>query len=104
MSRLQALLQLLAADPGDFEVHYMLGMEYRSSGDWAKAITHFDDCLRLNPAYSPAFFQKGNTHIAAGRIDDARAALQEGIRTAISHGDNHDADEMRAVLNDLAGH
>lgn len=101
MSRLEKIQKLLAAEPEDVELHYMLGMEYKSTGLHDRAIESFGQCLRLNPMYAPAYFQMGNTCAAAGRLEDARHALAQGIERARQSGDLHAAEEMQAAMNAL---
>lgn len=101
MSRVEQLHKLLAAEPDDAEVYYMLAMEYKSTGQFEQALAKFDDCIRLNPSYAPAYFQKGNTCAAAGQVEQARRALALGIDKARQAGDLHAAEEMQAAMNAL---
>ncbi len=101
MSRLDKLHQLLDADPQDIEVHYMLAMEYKGTGDLDQALAKFDDCLQLDPHYAPAYFQKGSVHLTAGRIAEAKNTLSEGIAAARKAGDQHAAQEMQGLLDGL---
>ena len=101
MSRMDRLQELVSAQPDDAELHYMLAMEYKSAGHLAEALAKFDDCIRLNPSYSPAYFQMGNACAAAGRLEQARRSLALGIEKARLAGDLHAAEEMQAAMNAL---
>jgi hypothetical protein len=43
-------------------------------------------------------FRKAGAHLRAGRTEQARAALREGIELASAHGDSAMADRFRADL------
>lgn len=98
---MEQLQKLVTAEPGDAELHYMLAMEYKSAGELAQALAKFDDCLRLNPSYSPAYFQMGNACAESGRLEQARHALTLGIEKARQAGDLHAAEEMQTAMNAL---
>jgi predicted Zn-dependent protease len=101
MARSDQILALLSSDPDDIDLHYMLAMSYRSEGDHARAIAKFDDCIGMNAAYHPAYFQKATTLVQTGESEPARAVLDEGIAQATSAGDVHAAEEMHAMRDSL---
>jgi len=102
MSRLAKLQQLLEKNPADVFLHFGLAMELAKEGAIDDAVARFDRVLSLDPKYIPAHFQKGNALLAAGRSDDARAALRTGIAAAMTHGDPHAAEEMQGVIDSIA--
>lgn len=99
--RTERLLALVEKTPHDAELHYMLAMEYKSTRRFSDALTKLDDCLRLNPNYVPAYYQKAVVCQADGQIESARKILAEGMIVAGRNGNLHARDEMRQLLATL---
>jgi Flp pilus assembly protein TadD len=100
-TRRQQIEEMLAAEPNDPELHYMLAMEHVSGGDDAGAVNCFRELLRLRPDYPPAYHQAGRALQRLDRIAEARAVLQQGIPVALKKGDQHAAGEMQELLDML---
>jgi cytochrome c-type biogenesis protein CcmH/NrfG len=100
-TRRQQLEEMLAAEPGDVELRYMLGMEHVSAGDDEGAVRCFEELLRLDPAYPPAYHQAARALVRLDRPAAARALLQRGIPAARQKGDDHAAGEMQGLLESL---
>lgn len=101
MSRIEKIKTMLSRRPDDVELRYMLAMEHRAAREYDSAVAGFDDCIRLKPQYAPAYFQKASTLLAAGRMDEARRALNLGIDQARAAGDAHAAEEMAHLLETI---
>src|SRR5262245_49713451 len=101
MSRLQQIQAMLAEDPNDPELHYMLAMELVSMGDDAAAVRAFQALLEMAPTYPPAYHQAARALQRLNRIDEARAMLQKGIPVAMSAEESHAAGEMQGLLESL---
>lgn len=65
------------------------------------AAGHLAEALTQKPDYSAAWKLYGRALTAAGRIQDAKAAFEEGIRVAEASGDKQAAKEMRVFLKRL---
>lgn len=100
-TRKQQIEEMLADEPDDAELRYMLAMEYVSEGDDAGAARCFEDLLARTSTYPPAFHQLGRTLHRLGRIAEARDVLQRGIPAALAKGDQHAAGEMQELLETL---
>jgi cytochrome c-type biogenesis protein CcmH/NrfG len=100
-TRRQQIEEMLADQPGDPELRYMLAMELVSAGDDAGAVGCFRDLLSVSPDYPPAYHQVGRALQRLGRIDEARGLLQQGIPIALQKGDQHAAGEMQELLDYL---
>lgn len=101
MSRLQRIQAMLAEEPGDPELHYMLAMEQVSLGDDEAAVRTFQALLEAAPNYPPAYHQACLALQRLNRIAEARAMLQMGIPIAMAAGDSHAAGEMQGLLESL---
>ena len=86
------------AKKGDALTWYGLAMEYKSLGRPADAIAAFETLRERDPAYVPTYYQAGATLREAGRIDEARAWLTEGIARARAKGDTHALSELEQSL------
>jgi thioredoxin-like negative regulator of GroEL len=97
-SRLQQILEMLAEEPDDPELRYMLAMEYASTGDDEGAVRCFHELVSLAPDYPPAYHQGARALRRLGRSSEAQELLQRGIPMALKRGDSHAAGEMQELL------
>ena len=81
-NRLEQLQKLLAADPEDADVPYMIALEHAKAGDPAEAVTWLDKALLIDPGYHYAYYQKAKMLSEQGEDDDALAAVDAGIARA----------------------
>jgi len=100
-SRMQQLQEMLADDPHDATLRYMLAMEYVSQGNDAEAVRCFHELLGMTPDYLPAYMQAGRVLIRLGKDDEARNTFQRGIAVAEQKQDFHARDEMQGLLAEL---
>src|SRR5438445_13732693 len=96
--RMHRIEAMLAQEPTDPELHYMLAMEHVSQGDDAGAVRCFEKLISVAPHYSPAYHMAGRTLQRLDRGGEARAILQKGIPVALAKGDTHAAGEMQELL------
>jgi Flp pilus assembly protein TadD len=101
MKRLEQIRAMLAEEPSDPELRYMLAMEHVSQGDDEEAVRCFEELIRLAPNYPPAYHQGGRTLQRLNRLTDARSLLQRGIPIAQAQGNDHAAGEMMELLQGL---
>lgn len=95
MDRIRAML---ADDPNDPELRYMLAMEYVSQGDDVGAVRAFDELIAVAPDYPPGYHMGARTLQRLDRIADAKAMLQKGIPAALRQGNQHAAGEMQELM------
>ncbi|MCI0738376.1 MAG: tetratricopeptide repeat protein [Gemmataceae bacterium] len=100
-SRKERIQEMLQESPEDAELLYMLAMELAGEGDDAGAVRCFGRILALSPNYPPAYHQAGRTLARLGKIEEARAILQQGIPIALKQNDSHAAGEMQGLLETL---
>jgi len=99
--RKQKLEAMLADEPNDAELRYMLAMEHVSEGDDEGAWRCFRELFEMTPDYPPAYHMAGRTLQRLGRLEEAREVLQRGIPLAERRGDLHAAGEMQELLDNL---
>jgi len=68
------------SDPDNKQSQYILGILYRSSGDYAKAAEHFTRAYELDPGFTDALFDLGATYYNWG-VDIMKAADEKGTPT-----------------------
>jgi Flp pilus assembly protein TadD len=101
MTRKQQLQAMLAEDPHDHELRYMLAMEHVSEGDNEGALRWFRELFESAPDYVPAYHMAGRTLERLGRLEEAGDVLRRGIPVAEKRGDAHAAAEMQELLDSL---
>ena len=102
MDKIAMLSQILAQNPGDAFARYGLAMEHANQGQTDAALAEFDRLLSTHPDYTAGYFMAGQTLVKAGRTDEARQRLEQGIASARRTGNQHALGEMEALLEDLA--
>ncbi len=95
------LTEILAGNPADAFARYGLAMEYSKAGDVERALTEFKMLIEKNPDYTPAYFMSAQTLASAGRTDEAKRMLVDGVSSARRTGNTHAQSEMTAMLEEL---
>ena len=101
ISRIEMLSQFLAENPGDAFARYGLAMEYSKAGDAEAALAEFRKLLKTYPDYTAGYFMAAQTLARAGRLDEARQMLRDGIASATRTGNQHARMEMEGMLAEL---
>ena len=101
MSRRAQIEQLLAEDPNDLFLQYSLALEYEKEGAVDEALKRLGALMRNDPPYVAAFHMAGQIYAKAGRLEEARRVLREGIEAARDQQRQHDAAEMADLLATL---
>ena len=101
MDRIALLTELLAQNPADTFARYGLAMECSKAGDIERALAEFKTLLEKNPDYTPGYFMAAQTLATAGRTDEAKRMLVDGIQSAVRTGNKHAQSEMTAMMEEL---
>lgn len=67
-------------DPNNKQVHYLLGVLYRTDGDFTKSILEFEEAQKIDPNFVDAIFDLGATYYNWG-VDIIKAANDKGEDT-----------------------
>jgi predicted Zn-dependent protease len=100
-SRLEMLQQLVNEHPAEAMPRYGLAMEYANQGQTQEALQQFAKLLEANPDYVAGYQMSAQTLIRAGRGDEARQLLQDGIAAAKRAGNSKAEGEMQQMLEEL---
>jgi tetratricopeptide (TPR) repeat protein len=101
MDRIATLTQILDQNPNDAFARYGLAMEHAKSGDVETAMLQFKKLLEVHPDYAAGYFMAAQTLAKAGRSDEAKNYLENGIAAAARTGNAHARGEMEAMLDEL---
>ena len=100
-SRVDALKQILEANPDDAFARYALGLEYSGSGETDAAVAEFQRLLASHPDYTNGYFMAAQALARAERTQEARTLLQQGIECARRTRNQHALSEMEGMLDEL---
>jgi predicted Zn-dependent protease len=102
MDRIATLVEILSQDPHNVLARYGLAMEYSNAGETDRALEEFGKLLSANPDYPAAYFMSAQTLSKAGRVEEAKRMLTDGIAAAQRKRDSHAASEMQGMLEELS--
>ena len=101
--RLESLEKLTSSDKADAFAWYGLAMEYKAAGRIDDAERAFTTLREKHPDYVPMYLMAGSMLVDAGRGDDARGWLEEGMERATAAGNAHARDAMKGLLAKVLG-
>src|ERR1700678_3446817 len=101
MDKIAMLTEILTQNPNDAFARYGLAMELANQSQTDDAITEFDRLLSAHPDYTAGYFMEAQTMVKAGRAEEAKVRLSEGIASARRTGNQHALSEMEALLAEL---
>ena len=100
-SRRERLETMLADDPADQLLRYMLALELDKEGDHARSMHLLKELMDDSPAYVPAYVMAGQQQTRLGDSSTAAAIFRSGIEEAMKQSDEHAAGEMTQFLQEL---
>lgn len=104
MSKRLLMLEKMTRDGSKDPFHwYALALEYAGQGRHDDALATFGALRAMDPAYVPMFLMCGTMLVKAGRLDEGRAWLVDGIGVARSKGDQHALSELQQALAGAGG-
>ena len=95
------LTEILTHNPADAFARYGLAMEHANQGQTDASLAEFDRLLSTHPDYTAGYFMAAQTLVKAGRTDEAKVRLGQGIASAQRTGNQHAQGEMEALLEEL---
>ena len=102
MDKIGMLTEILQQNPKDSFARYGLAMAYAADGKTEEALREFATTTEHNPDYVPAYQMSAQTLVKVGRIDEARARVQEGLAACDRTGNAHAASEMQGILQEIS--
>lgn len=102
-TRLNKLLEFLAADPNDPFVLYALATEYNSSNDFEKAFEYYHKLVADHPTYVGTYYHLGKLYEKTQETDKAVEIYKKGMQAAREKRDNHAFSELQGAYNAALG-
>ena len=102
MDRAEKLKQILEQNPDDAFARYGLALEYSRAGQAEAALAEFNRLLAKQPDYVAGYQMAGQMLASAGRIEEARSYLQQGIAAAQRAANLHAKSEMELLLDEIS--
>ena len=85
--RIEAFKKVLVIDPSDDTAWFGLGKAYMSDENWPEAISALEQCVKVQPNYSAAFYALAQSFQRHNELDRCRETCQRGIDVATANGD-----------------
>lgn len=101
MPDISELESLIARFPDKPFPRYGLAMEYKKAGRFDDAVAQFQAALKLDPNYVAAFMHCGIALRDAGRTDEAKQTLRDGLEVAQKINNGHAASEISGLLAEM---
>lgn len=99
--RLAVLEKMTGGGSTDPFAWYGLALEYGNLGRLEDALATFVKLRALDAGYVPMYLMCGTMLIKAGRPDEARQWLTDGVAAAKKKGDGHALSEIESALAGL---
>ncbi len=100
-SRREKLETMLADDPRDQTLRYMLAMELEKEAEHDRSLDLLQQLMDDEAPYVAAFLMAGQQLARLQRTDEAAGVYRSGIQQAQQQSDDHAADEMSQFLTEL---
>ena len=85
--RIEPLKKVLAMDPNDEVAWFGLGKAYMEDGNFEEAAKALQQCIKVKPSYSAAYFALAQSLHKLNRLDECRAVCATGIDVSTKNGD-----------------
>lgn len=85
--RIEPLKKVLALDPNDEVAWFGLGKAYMEDGDFAEAAKALENCVRVKPTYSAAYYALAQSLLKMGHLDECHRVCDRGIEVSTKNGD-----------------
>lgn len=85
--KIEQFKKVLKLDPEDETLWFGLGKAYMSEENWEEAITTLEQCIRVKPQYSAAYYALAQSLHRNQAFEKCRTVCTEGIAVATKNGD-----------------
>ncbi|MHC4245360.1 MAG: hypothetical protein GWP75_02095 [Planctomycetia bacterium] len=101
--RLNRLLKMLEAEPGDAFCLYGIAQEHAKAEEHDAALGWYDRAIAADPDDGYLHFHKARSLEALDRMPEAIEAAEAGLVAARRGGDGHAQSELEALRMELGG-
>ena len=85
--KIEQFKKVLQLDPNDETLWFGLGKAYMSDQNWAEAIPALEQCIKVKPNYSAAYFALAQALQQQDQLEKCHSICAEGITVATTNGD-----------------
>ena len=85
--RIEPLKKVLALEPNDEVAWFGLGKAYMEDSNFEEAARALENCIRVKPTYSAAYYALAQSLHKLGRLDQCRHVCEQGIEVSAKNGD-----------------
>jgi len=101
MERIDKLRAFITQDPADYFSRHALALELLKIGDTTGAIEVMQALLAINPSHTGTYLHLGKAFESVNKFEAALSTYTLGIEASRTVQAAHDANELRAALNQL---
>lgn len=102
-TRLEQLMEMLSAEPGDAFIRYAVALEMKRAGRMVEAAARLEQLLHDDPKYVACYYQLALLLIDMGRAGDALHVCEAGSLQCLTTGDRKARAELLELKNAIAG-
>ena len=99
--KIEQFKKILQLDPNDETLWFGLGKAYMGDENWEEAIGAWENCLKVRPNYSAAYYALAQSLQKKQDFEKCRAVCSEGITVANTNGDLLVIKNLEELLNSL---
>ena len=85
--KIEQFKKVLQMDPKDETMWFGLGKAYMSDENWEEAIAALEECIKVRPNYSAAYFALAQSLQQKHEFEKCRSICTDGISVATTNGD-----------------
>ncbi len=101
MSKLTILKEYLKESPDDPFLHFAIAKEHEKRENWDQALDKYAYLAEKHPDYVGTYYHYGLLRFRLNQIQPAREIVELGIQHATQQKDNHSANELRDLLQQI---
>ena len=101
MSRIEKIIEMIAASGKDSFLQHALALEYIKIGNKEDALKQFIDLLAENPGYVGSYYHLGKLYESLGDLENAIVTYEHGMIEAKKSGDQHAYNELMGAKEEL---
>ena len=99
--KIEQFKKVLQLDPNDETLWFGLGKAYMGDENWEEAIEAWENCLKVRPDYSAAYYALAQSLHKKEDLEKGRRLWSEGLTVATKNGDLLVIKNLEELLHSL---
>ena len=100
--KIEQFKKILQLDPKDETLWFGLGKAYMGDENWTEAIPALEECIKVRPNYSAAYFALAQSLQKTEQVEKCRSVCNDGITVATTNGDLLVIKNLEELRNSLS--